>query len=781
LKKYTIVLSYLLLTLLSQTCFAQNETDNWYFGNRAGLNFSTCTPTILTNGQVNTLEGVATISDINGNLLFYTDGITVWNKQHLIMQNGTGLFGNSSSAQSAVIVPKPGNPNIYFIFTTDDIYSSFNRGLNYSIVDITLNGGLGAVTNKNIFLFADVRERLAAIKHQNNTDFWIVTRALESTNYYSWQITSSGVTAIPVISATNNFFPYNGAEGLAIGCLRASSDGKFLFCGLFGNKLSELGNFSDSTGQVTNAFKFSNNVINSTRLGITGSYGAEFSPNNKYLYVSSGYDANTGTNTYLTQYDLSNFDSTSIANSRVFIDSGYSATNPNIGNFWALQLAKNGKIYIAQEDEQSLSVINNPNNLGAACNFVLNGQSLGFRVSKLGLPTFIQSYFNPNYRVYDFSYTEDCQLNVSFSINTTYTYDSLRWFFGDAASGINNTSINPTQVHSYNTVGTRTVKLYVYNTYGCVNKIDSVVKEIPVGNQWYSFGPDKLLCQGDSVQLNATTVNANTYAWSTGANTPTIKIFGAGIYWCDVTKGLCTYRDSIVITTKPLPIVNLGADKTLCEDEKLILNAFNAGATYTWQDNSNAQNFTVSNTGQYFVRVDLNGCVTKDTINISYNLKPRFSLGTDKSLCPGLSILLDPKITNVNYSWQDGTNTPTFLVQNTGLYYLTATNNCGSKTDSINVINGNCTVYFPNAFTPNSDNKNDIFKALFVDDVGAFELQIFNRYGQIIFKTNSKTSGWDGKFNGITQPQGVYVWIAKYTTISKAETKELRGTISLVR
>ena len=85
---------------------AQNQTDNWYFGNKAGLNFSTCTPTILTDGQVNTDEGVATISDANGNLLFYTDGVTVWNKQHLIMVNGTGLAGHPSSTQSAVIVPR---------------------------------------------------------------------------------------------------------------------------------------------------------------------------------------------------------------------------------------------------------------------------------------------------------------------------------------------------------------------------------------------------------------------------------------------------------------------------------------------------------------------------------------------------------------------------------------------------------------------------------------------------------------------------------------------------
>ena len=98
-----IILFYFILNINVE---AQNQTDNWYFGNKAGLNFSTCTPTILTDGQVNTDEGVATISDANGNLLFYTDGVTVWNKQHLIMVNGTGLAGHPSSTQSAVIVPR---------------------------------------------------------------------------------------------------------------------------------------------------------------------------------------------------------------------------------------------------------------------------------------------------------------------------------------------------------------------------------------------------------------------------------------------------------------------------------------------------------------------------------------------------------------------------------------------------------------------------------------------------------------------------------------------------
>jgi len=108
------------------------RTQNWYFGDKAGLSFATDPPTPLTDGAMSTVEGCATISDTAGNLLFYTNGVTVWNKNHQVLQNGTGLKGDPSSTQSAIIIPQPGNDSVYFIFTTTD----FGRtdGLQYNII-----------------------------------------------------------------------------------------------------------------------------------------------------------------------------------------------------------------------------------------------------------------------------------------------------------------------------------------------------------------------------------------------------------------------------------------------------------------------------------------------------------------------------------------------------------------------------------------------------------------------------------------------------------------------
>ena len=98
-------------------CFSQNRNNIWYFGDFAGVNFNTNPPTALTDATFEEAEGCASISDNNGNLLFYTEGSSIWNRNHIIMPNGTGLKGEPSSTQTVLIIPKPCDNNIYYIFT----------------------------------------------------------------------------------------------------------------------------------------------------------------------------------------------------------------------------------------------------------------------------------------------------------------------------------------------------------------------------------------------------------------------------------------------------------------------------------------------------------------------------------------------------------------------------------------------------------------------------------------------------------------------------------------
>jgi hypothetical protein len=160
-KKITLLLAFSIIfpVLLS----GQGETSNWYFGNNAGIRFNNNgTVTALDDGRLDTFEGCTTISDALGDLLFYTDGITVYDRNHNVMQNGDGLYGDPSSTQSALIVPKPLDPNIFYIFTVDTATSQVDAdfGLNYSIVDMTMNNGNGAITQKNIKLLDDCSEKI---------------------------------------------------------------------------------------------------------------------------------------------------------------------------------------------------------------------------------------------------------------------------------------------------------------------------------------------------------------------------------------------------------------------------------------------------------------------------------------------------------------------------------------------------------------------------------------------------------------------------------------------
>ena len=111
------IVFFVFLLFVSLSTYAQKEANIWYFGYNAGLDFNSGSPVALTDGQIYTQEGCASIANSSGQLLFYTDGITVWNRNHQIMSNGTGLFGHDSSTQSSTIVQKPNSPNLFYIFT----------------------------------------------------------------------------------------------------------------------------------------------------------------------------------------------------------------------------------------------------------------------------------------------------------------------------------------------------------------------------------------------------------------------------------------------------------------------------------------------------------------------------------------------------------------------------------------------------------------------------------------------------------------------------------------
>ncbi|TVR81364.1 MAG: T9SS C-terminal target domain-containing protein [Chitinophagaceae bacterium] len=344
-----------------------NVANTWYFGMKAGLDFSNGAPIPLVNGQMESLENTVSVSDENGQLLFYSNGGPfpfaggVWNRNHQLMPNGslTGTGGCNSSFQGAITVQKPRSENVYYMFTTDCIENNFAGGLRYSIIDMNLEGGLGDVVQKNVPLAANANEGVTAIRHANGDDYWIVTHINNTDSFYVFELTANGISGV----VKNKVGPHNPYHA---GALRASNNGQKLFHG--GLMYAALYDFDNATGEISNFVD----------LGIKG-YDAAFSPNCRFLYVT-GSNGSSQLPNQLWQFDMHDYD---IENSGQQIGS---TSNLAFGN---IQIAPDEKIYIAKFlSSPNLAVINNPNELGTDAGFVENGIHLAGKVSRGGLPNF---------------------------------------------------------------------------------------------------------------------------------------------------------------------------------------------------------------------------------------------------------------------------------------------------------------------------------------------------------------------------------------------------------
>jgi gliding motility-associated-like protein len=322
--------------------------------------------------------------------------------------------------------------------------------------------------------------------------------------------------------------------------------------------------------------------------------------------------------------------------------------------------------------------------------------------------------------------------------------------------------------------------LQLTNTLGCVWR-DSIVvglKSLPN----YTLGVDTAICELDTITLNATVSGATSYSWSTGETTPIIKGITTNIYWCDVSKDGCVYRDSLQLLVKPLPIVNLGNDTTLCQGKTYLLNATNPNSSYLWQNASTNSTYLVSQPGKYHVSVNHDGCIKKDTILIQYQLRPQFDLGVDKILCPGLTLTFNPQLTTTGlaYLWNNGSTNPVFMANQPGLYYLDVTNYCGTTRDTVILRKGLCEIYVPTVFTPNGDGVNDVFQIEGGELVKNIKLTIFSRWGIKLFEANHMGQVWNGNFQNHPQPIGAYVYYIEYTNLQNEQIK-MKGVIMLAR
>lgn len=479
----------LFLFIYSNLLYSQKEANIWYFGEYAGLDFNSGSPTLLLDGKLNTEGGCATISDTNGNLLFYTDGRTVWNKNHQTMLNGTKLNGGNRSTHSAIVVPKPSGLNKYYIFTVDDFIG--NNGLQYSEVDMTLDGGLGGVTStKNVLLHTPTTEKITAIQSSVANEYWVVSHKWGNNEFITFKVSSLGVDPNPVISAVGTTVNNDGAS---IGQIKIAPNGKKIAVARFPS-ISEVQifDFDTSTGKVSNPLtllKYSNDEQ---------IYGLEFSPNSELLYTAVNYEG-------IFQFNLKAGSSGDIINSKIKL----STTNVSHDSF---QLAPDGKIYIAGFAQSYLDVINNPNTLGLGANYVSEALYLGGRISFSGLPVFIQSFFTINFQSKNHCLGDA----TSFNVSNLENYDSILWDFGDG-----NTSTDKNPIHTYNQAGVYSVTLKV--TSGVNTSVET--KEINIYKTPSAIQPtDILICDGNNDGFYNFDLTTRTNSILNGQNTSEFEV-----------------------------------------------------------------------------------------------------------------------------------------------------------------------------------------------------------------------------------------------------------------
>jgi len=278
-----------------------------------------------------------------------------------------------------------------------------------------------------------------------------------------------------------------------------------------------------------------------------------------------------------------------------------------------------------------------------------------------------------------------------------------------------------------------------------------------------SLGPDRTICEGTLAILDAGQGYAG-YTWSTGENSQTVNTDTSGTYWVKVINSWgCEAADTVSVAV--MNTIEVNVDTTLCSGEQYWAEGAWQTAPGTYRDST----FTTA------------GCDSITITELAFKAQIQVNLGQDTLICPDEQILLNATHPGATYLWQDGSTDSIFQVTEPGIYYVVVTYDDCSGSDSLTVNDCPSKLWFPNAFTPNKDGLNDIFRPVGIS-IYAFRMVIFDRWGQQLFETYSIEEGWDGTRNGQDALAGTYSFIVYYSsTETDGQTVKTSGTFTLVR
>ncbi|MGI4870364.1 MAG: gliding motility-associated C-terminal domain-containing protein [Janthinobacterium lividum] len=736
-----LLLLLLLLSGVAPAALAQTTTppacsqdekfiNTWYFGHKAGLDFNQATdsipPTVLTNGQMVAPAGSGIMSDGTGNILFYSNGDTIWSRNHSVMANGTGLGGNILTTDGPLAIKLPGSPvtptdpTHYLLFTQDA--QGGPSGLRYSEIVIPV-GQQGSVTTKGTLLTNGTAEKMTGVLHKNGCDIWIIVHgwgtattgtANRGDSFLAYRVTPTGVQTTPVISTIGALHaPSASAQGYR-GQMKVSPDGQQLAVARFSTVLAD----SSSTVELF-AFDATTGVVSARRAIDSGAgryYGVEFSPSRAYLY------ATVMTPPQLLQFDLN---AASIPASKQVIP--LKQTTPvNLGS---MQAAPDGKIYVARQNQPSIGFIAHPDSVGVKAGYADDSLKLAGRPGGLGLPNFNQSSL---LRVGFGAQSTACR-ELTFQAGSPIPNpESYAWNFGDPASGTNNISAVANPVHVFTAPGTYLVTLRITNFCFCREVQSNVL--VPGPPTPGSIGASQTLCAGATPAPLTSTAPAGdgtgqfSYQWQSspdnvtwtdipGANAPSYAPGALSVttyFRRLVTSGFCAPRTptaSVAITVTPALLAgSIAADQTICAGATAAPLTSTAPATggtgtFAYQWESSLDNLTWTAIGgatgptyapgplsvtTYFRRQASSGAcanVTSNTVTIT--VVPAVvagSIAADQALCAGVTPTPLTSVApatggagNIDYQWESSPDNVTWTAIGgaTGLTYapgaLTAT------------------------------------------------------------------------------------------------------------
>jgi gliding motility-associated-like protein len=681
-----------------------NPNNFWYFGSNAGIKFPgnasstgggtpptpnptpTPTPTPPTpstvdlKGKINTVEGVSGVTDAQGNLLFYTDGIKVYDKDGKLLpflfpktKGDTVLGGSKTSTQSAVIVPEPVcqscDPVRYYVFTTQDINGT--KKLTYSIIDVRENGGKGAIVKQNVQLTETVpsTERLITVLNPKDSTYWTISHDYNSNKFRLFRVTKSGVSEAKTFDIGSKIDSLEKGKGY----IKVSPDGKQIAMVIPGGKRNyvEIFNFNDSTGVISGK-----PVKIDLGPAPPAAYGVEFSPNGKNLYVT--LNADTAKNkdpkirSELLYLDISSKDSIKISASKVRIDS-------TRANFGSIQIAPDGKLYLAIQDGSALGVITHPDSAVTASDtskikYKRQGFNLGGRKSQLGLPTqpkvFPPSQSGMGTQIegeggcegedLPFQVSDLCATQTSKKENLSVKWEIWRPGSGGGGGGGGNQITTSQGVRD--TLGTA---IYIKV------KVKSSGGGLPTGGTLNQFTIDQSVVAAANLK--------------------------PGIYYLSATITNACISDTIIepiaFEIIPIPKVELGNPLKQCASSITVQSSVtNTTPTlYFWYLNkaplqrTTTPKLTATKSGEYKVVAVNKGCINADSVQVElYKAKP-LSVGADTTVCQGKSVLLDASGaggTTSTYLWSNGSKAPQVIVNQAGKYSVVvkdAATNCESR------------------------------------------------------------------------------------------------------